>query len=591
MSIEDSIVSRNLCIAVTALLVSTAAFSQPPADSPVASDADIRKILIDRVGAENQGIALVVGVIEPKGRRVVSYGSLAKDDKRPVNGDTIFEIGSVTKVFTSLVLMDMAQKGELAITDPVSKYLPKTVKVPERNSNWITLRDLATQTSGLPPIPDNFHPKDELNPYADYTVDKLYAFLSGYQLTRDIGSRFEYSNLGFGLLGHALSLRAGMDFDAMVKARILGPLDMKSTGIALTPEMKARLALGHGPSMTPVPTWDLGVLAGAGGLRSSANDMLTFLAANLGYVKTPLAAAMESEISVRRPTGMTGMEIAYGWFIQTKNGKSIVWHDGGTGGYRSYVGFDPKSRVGVVVLSNLSNAEGPGDIGRHLLDATYPLLKVGPPTEHREITVDTKTFDKLIGSYQLAPGAVMTISREGDALYGQLSGQGKVQLFPEGERKFFVKVVDAQVSFDADAQGNITQMVLHQGGQNQAFQRLDAAAAKRAAELDAAVEKRMKDQTQAPGSEAALRRILGEFRAGQPNYGQMTPAFGAMIQQQVTQLNAALVPLGAIQSVTFQSVGPGGADVYIVKFAQGAWECRILLDPDGEVAGLGFRPL
>jgi serine-type D-Ala-D-Ala carboxypeptidase/endopeptidase len=155
---------------------------------------------------------MVVGVIEPKGRRVVAYGSLAKDDKRPLNGDTVFEIGSMTKVFTSLVLMDMAQKGEVALTDPVSKYLPASVKVPERNNKKITLQDLSTQSSGLPRMPTNFKPKDETNPYADYTPELLYQFLSGYQLTRDIGSQYEYSNLGVGLLGHALTLRACSDY-------------------------------------------------------------------------------------------------------------------------------------------------------------------------------------------------------------------------------------------------------------------------------------------------------------------------------------------------------------------------------------------
>ncbi len=124
----------------------------------------------------------------------------------------------MTKVFTSLVLMDMVQKGEVAVTDPVSKYLPATVKVPERNSKKITLQDLSTQSSGLPRMPANFHPKDQANPYADYTPEKLYEFLSGYQLTRDIGAQYEYSNLGVGLLGHAANIarRHGLRSDGAV---------------------------------------------------------------------------------------------------------------------------------------------------------------------------------------------------------------------------------------------------------------------------------------------------------------------------------------------------------------------------------------
>ena len=559
-----------------------------PVAMPVPPDAEIREILGRRVGAENLGIGIVVGVIDPKGRRIVAYGSPAKDDKRPLNGDTIFEIGSITKVFTSLVLMDMVQKGEVAVTDPVSKYLPATVKIPERNNKKITLQDLSTQSSGLPRMPSNFSPKDNSNPYADYSVEQLYQFLSGYQLTRDIGAQYEYSNLGVGLLGHVLTLRAGMDYETLVRSRICEPLGMSSTRVTLSPEMKARLAIGHSPTLSAVPNWDLSTLAGAGALRSSANDMLTFLAANLGYTKTPLAAAMAAELSIRRPTGSPDMEIAYGWHVQTKNGNSIIWHNGGTGGYRTYIGFDPKSHAGVVVLSNISTAAGPDDIGRHLLDASYPLAKVEPPKEHKEVTVDPKIFDNYVGSYQLAPAVIMTISRDAERLFSQLTGQPKIQLFPEGERRFFVKEVDAQWTFDTDAQGHATQAILHQNGRDMAAKRIDEA---QAAALLAALAKRVKDQTQAPGSEAALRRDIEELRLGQPKYELMSPALADTTRQQLPQFKAILAELGAVQSVTFKGVGPGGADIYEVKFEHGSTEWRIMLESDGKIASVGFRRL
>jgi serine-type D-Ala-D-Ala carboxypeptidase/endopeptidase len=365
-------------------------------------DAEIRKILADRVGAENRGIAIVAGLIDANGRRVVAYGSLAKEDTRLAGGDTVFEIGSMTKVFTSLLFMDMVRRGEVALTDPVAKYLPAGVKVPERNGRKITLADLSTQSSGLPRLPANLAPKDASNPYADYTVRQMYDFLSGYQLTRDPGAQYEYSNLGVGLLGHALALRAGMSYEALVRSRICEPLGMKDTRIDLTPDMKARLAIGHNATASPVANWDLPTLAGAGALRSTANDMLTFLAANLGFVKTPLAQAMADEISVRKPVA-PGMEIAYGWHVQTKDGSSIVWHNGGTGGYRAYMGYDPKARTGVVVLANISTPEGPDDIGRHLLNASYPVSKIAPPAEHKETALDGKLFDHYAGPIKWLP--------------------------------------------------------------------------------------------------------------------------------------------------------------------------------------------
>ena len=554
----------------------------------VPSNADIRKMLTDRVGAENNGIAIVVGVIDANGRRVVSYGSLAKNDTRRLDGNTVFEIGSMSKVFTSLVLMDMVRRGEVALADPVSKFLPASVKMPERNGRQITLADLSTQSSGLPLMPSNFNPKDPNNPYADYTVQQMYDFLSGYQLTRDIGSQFEYSNLGVGLLGHVLTLRAGMSYEALVRARVLDPLGMKDTRVDLNPEMKTRLAVGHGETAAPVENWDIPTLAGAGALRSTANDVLTFLAANLGYTKTPLAQNMADEVSIRRPTGTPNMEIAYNWLVQSKDGNTIIWHNGGTGGYRTYMGYDPKARTGVVVLANISTAGGVDDIGRHLLDQTYPLLKVEPPAEHKEITLDTKTFDHYAGIYQLAPSVTITMSRDGNSFYTQLTNQPKLEVLPEGPRKFFLKAVDAQLTFDVDAQGEATQVTLHQNGRDQVAKRISEADAKRAADNLA---RRVKEQTQSPGTDAALRRTIQELQRGEPNYDLMSPQFADVTKQQLPQLKAAMSQFGAVQSVAFKGVGPAGADIYEVQFEKNKVEFRIMLGPDGKTQTIAMRPL
>ena len=224
----------------------------------------------------------------------------------------MFEIGSVTKVFTALLLADMVRRGEVALDDPVAKYLPAEVKVPTRAGRSITLLDLATHTSALPRLPDNFQPKDPTNPYADYSVEQLYQFISSYQLTRDIGATFEYSNLGAGLLGHALARRAAMDYETLMRSRVLAPLGMSSTAIALSPELQSRLTAGHDAQLRTVPNWDLPTLAGAGALRSTANDLLAFLAV-LGQSESSLASAMTATLTVRRPVGAAGSDIALGW--------------------------------------------------------------------------------------------------------------------------------------------------------------------------------------------------------------------------------------------------------------------------------------
>ena len=452
------------------------ALAQTPDASPVPSDSEIRGILAKRIDEFHQSVGIVVGVIEPSGRRVVSYGALEKGDPRPLNGDTVFEIGSITKVFTSLLLSDMVQHGEVALSDPVQKYLPASVKMPQRNGRQITFVDLATHTSGLPRLPTNFKPKDPANPYADYTVADLYEFLSSYELPRDIGSQYEYSNLGGGLLGHVLSLHAGMSYEALVHSRITGPLHMNDTAIALSPGMKARLAVGHDVQLKPVANWDLPTLAGAGALRSTANDLLTFLAANLGYTKTPLAPAMAAMLDVHRPTGTPGLEVALAWHIFTRDGNPLIWHNGGTGGYRSFIGYDPKARVGVVVLANAETINGVDDIGRHLLDPKVPLLPAAafaPPKQHTEIKVDPKIFDGYAGRYQLAPNFILTVTREGDHLFAQATGQSKFELFAESEKDYFLKVTDAQVTFETDASGRATGLVLHQLGANLPAKRIE----------------------------------------------------------------------------------------------------------------------
>jgi CubicO group peptidase (beta-lactamase class C family)/glucose/arabinose dehydrogenase len=450
--------------------------SAPAAASGVPPDADIRSILIKRIDADKQSLGIVVGIVEPTGRRLVTYGSLAKGDPRPLTGDTVFEIGSVTKVFTALLLADMAQRGEVSLADPIAKFLPADVAVPVRGGRAITLQDLATHTSGLPRMPANFAPKDPSNPYADYGVAPLTQFLSGYTLTRDVGAQYEYSNFGAGLLGTILSRRAGMDYGALVESRITGPLGMKSTSIALTADMKARLAAGHNGRLGPVSNWDFpagtSALAGAGALRSTANDVLTFIEANLGATKTPLAPAMAALLATRVPTGRPGLEMALGWHITaTKAGKEIIWHNGGTGGYRSFVGYDRRAGAGVVVLSNTSTPIGVDDIGVHLLDRNAPLYS--PPPPRKETAVDPKLFDGYVGRYQLGPNFILTITREGTQLFAQATGQGRFELYPESERTYFAKVADIAIAFETDDQGRATSLVLQQGGGKVAAKRIE----------------------------------------------------------------------------------------------------------------------
>ena len=351
------------CIAVACAPLPAAAQSHFP------SDAIVREMVRSEL-APNDSVGIVIGVLEADGtRRVIAVGGTAYD------GSTLFEIGSITKTFTGILLAEMAGRGEARLDEPVAKLLADTVKLPVRGERQITLVDLATHSSGLPRMPNNFRTADPANPYADYTVDQLYAFLGSVELARDIGAEFEYSNLGVGLLGHALETRAGASYEALLTERVLRPLGMTSTVITLDEAHRERLAPGHDGGGRRVANWDIATLAGAGGLRSTADDMLSYLAANLDPPASALGAAIRQSHEPRFTIAEDVSAIGLNWIIVTRRSSTLVWHNGGTGGYGAFAGFDPERRIGIVVLTN--SRRSMDAIGLHLLDASYPLVSSG----------------------------------------------------------------------------------------------------------------------------------------------------------------------------------------------------------------------
>ncbi len=430
------------------------------APAGVASDSVVRAVIAEWVSAGRyQGVA-VGFVTRDNRRRVITYGPDA--GVMPFDGKTVFEIGSITKTFTAAVLADMVRTGEVALDDPVEKHLPAGTVVPTRNGERITLLDLATHTSGLPGMPTNIAPKDNENPYADYTNEQLYAFLASYTLPRDIGTKYEYSNVGVGLLGQALSHRSGKRYEALVTERVTGPLKLSDTRITLTPSMRQRMAPGHTGSGTPAKNWDLPTLAAAGALRSTVNDMLTYAHANATPESSPLGAVFASTHSARRPGPVPSVTIGLGWHrVTTPAGRTIVWHNGGTGGYKSFTGFDESSGDAIVLLANSANSVD--EIALHLLDASVPLPK--PPITRRAITLPETTLEQYVGSYEFAPTFAITITRSGTRLFAQATNQPRFELSAEKVDAFFLSVIEAQITFDRDAAGAVTGMVLHQGGQ------------------------------------------------------------------------------------------------------------------------------
>ena len=327
---------------------------------PAVKAADLKAVLerdmagartpVFRVGPLSQGTdaGVVIGVVEHGVRRVFAFGT--------AKPDSIFEIGSISKTFTGLLLARMAAEGRVKFDEPVGELLPQGT-VPKPEGAEITLLDLAIQHSGLPRMPDNFHPADPRNPYADYRAADLYRFLASHGVAKPAAPGFLYSNLGFGLLGQALADRAGTSYAALLEQEITRPLGLKDTVISLSQEEQGRFIQGHDAEHRAAHAWDLDAMAGAGAIRSTAADMLTFLEAQLHPEKFPALAAAIAQTHELRADALPGMRIGLAWLYISKDG--FYWHNGGTGGFSSYAFFDPKNDcVGVVLFNTSLGPEG-----------------------------------------------------------------------------------------------------------------------------------------------------------------------------------------------------------------------------------------
>ncbi len=297
---------------------------------------------------------LVVGLIQNGERHVFAYGKPTDGLDDQPNGDTLFEIGSITKVFTSIALAIAVDRHSVRLDTPVQALLPDDMKVPLRDGVAITLGDLSTHTSGLPRLATAMVVASLVsdNPYAKFDAIAMHQFLTSHTLRRKPGETFEYSNLAAGLLGFALARQAETSYEALILDRIAKPLNLSSTKITLSPTEKNRFATGHNEGGAKVSYWDFDTIAGAGALRSSANDMLRFLQANIDPKSTPLAIAISATHQPQHDTNMAGTKVALGWLITQSPRGSLIWHNGGTAGFSSFIGFDPQRKLGVVVLGN-----------------------------------------------------------------------------------------------------------------------------------------------------------------------------------------------------------------------------------------------
>lgn len=325
------------------------------------------KEYIRRIVDNGKSASIIIGIINKDGKQTFSYGELEKGSGKKPDENSLYGIGSITKLFTCSLLADMVNSGKMNLNDPISKYLPDSVKTPTYNGKKITLYDLATHTSGLPPRPDNLSPTNPNNPYADYAIAQTYSFLSHYNLSREIGIRYEYSNIGVGLLGYIIAQESNSDYETLVIREISNPLKLRHTIVTIPDKFKMNMATPYDSDGKTVSEWTFSpVFAGAGSLSSTTNDMLEFVAANLGLINSKLYSTFMLTHN-KHPQN----NIALGWHIWNDFGSIIYGHSGSTIGYKSFIGFNKETQTGVIILSNKTDAII--DIGLNLLDSRYKL--------------------------------------------------------------------------------------------------------------------------------------------------------------------------------------------------------------------------
>ena len=419
----------------------------PPPEIP----EDVKTEIRFRVDS-GYNVGIVVGLVDAGGATYYSYGATAAGSGVVPTEDTVFEIGSITKAFTALMLVELASRGELSLDDTISRHLPPAALPPDGGES-ISLADLATHTAGLPRLPDNLRPTDPERPYAGYTVSDLYRYTSRFRPPSSPPG-YSYSNVGYGLLGHVLERRTGKSYDELVSGIVAGELGMNDTRIEPSADMRARIAQGHS-GVVATARWENTTLAGAGRLLSTARDVAAFLSANMGLRETALRDAMLRTHEPRLPTGERGVEIALGWHVRTVGDRQIVWHDGGTGGYSSYAGFLRDGGLGVVVLSN--TFESVNDIGLHLLAPDVPMETLPAPAQ-----IDPTALQKYVGAYDFSPSGAMEVRLEHGHLTAAFENEPEATLYPRGGHGFYYRVADARITFVEDDGGEITGLILHQ---------------------------------------------------------------------------------------------------------------------------------
>jgi CubicO group peptidase (beta-lactamase class C family) len=386
---------------------------------------------------------LVVGLYDAGRREIYGFGK-GPGGAAP-DGGSLFELGTLTRVYTGLLLADAIQRREVELDAEVAGYLPPGVTVPTRDKVAITLRQLALHGSGLPPLPPSIAARvAAADPFAGYDEEALYRDLARTQLVFTPGTAIQLSSYGAGLLGFVLGKQAGTGYPRALAARVLGPLELRDTMLAVPAGAAQRRMTGTDDELAAVPPWTWGALAGAGGLVSSARDQLRLIEAQLdaaaGGKNLPLRHQMRLAQEPQLETGVTASDNAgLGWMI---DGDGRYWQSGGTAGFRAFIGFDPKTRRGVVALASTASP-----LVDRLGRALFALFDEAPPRPWTPpAAAQLATY---AGSYDFA-GTKLSVVAAGKRLYLDAPSEPRVRLLPVSEHEFWIEALQAVAIFQKE---------------------------------------------------------------------------------------------------------------------------------------------
>ena len=398
--------------------------------------------------------------------KIEIYGFGKGPNNAPPDGATLFELGPVTKVFTSLLLADAVQRREVSLDAPLAELLPPGVTVPIRDKVEITLKHLALHSSGLPPWPPSVAARGNApEVLAHYGEDALYNELIRLELQATPGTQIAYSNFGAGLLGFVLGRKLGGGFAKVLGDRVLRPLDLKDTVLTVAPAAAARRAAGTTDDLAAAPPWTFDALAGAAALWTTARDQLQLIDAELDAAEggsRPLRRAMK--LTQEPELDRAGQNEGLGWMIDSAG---RYWHNGSTAGFHAFVGFDPKTKHGVVVLASTATS-----LVDRLAAAAYKILDdpSAPPEPAKFAT--PADHARFAGTYDLA-GSRLSVIAVGKRLYLEGPGEPRHRLSPLSDHEFVIESLQSIAVFEKDGD-KIARMVFGIGDRTIAAPRVEA---------------------------------------------------------------------------------------------------------------------